>query len=337
MLLLPAIVACTRTAEPLPEPAPDPTGVPGPTGGTDTDSTTTFIPPTGPTGDTDTGAFEVPLVEADCTALAPLPVATTTLAWVTGSEDFAFDAHGNELGVSAGSLFRTPFGGPRELVVTGLSDSTRGMRVLADGTTASADPEHQTIVGADPTTGASWVIAAGVTNPNGIAIGADGWIYAALTGSIVRVHPADGATETVADMPGKSFDGLTFSPDYTRLHFNEEVGRIWSVDVDPAGGWTEPVEGPKLPLGPFSILDGMTADACGNVYVVEMGGKVWRVTPDGAVDVAIEVPGFAVISAVNFGSGIGGFDSGTLYVMDFAGKLYAAEMGVPGKWEPYLP
>ncbi len=333
MLLLIAF-ACAPAPELKPEPDPvTDTDV-------DTDATSTYIPPTGPTGDeetADTAPFVIPTTDVDCAALTPLPVATTTLAWVTGSEDFAFDGAGNELGVSGGALFRTPFGGPRALVIPGLSDSIRGMRVLADGTIAAADPEHQTIVGGDPDTGASWVIAAGVTNPNGIAIGVDGWIYAALTGSIVRVDPTNGTTETVVALPGKSFDGLTFSPDYQRLHFNEEIGRIWTVDVDPAGGWTEPVEGPDLPLGGFSILDGMTADACGNVYIVEMGGTVWRVTPAGVVEIAVTVPGLAVISAVNFGSGIGGFDRETLYIMDFIGKLYAADMGVPGKWEPYLP
>lgn len=82
----------------------------------------------------------------------------------------------------------------------------------------------------------------------------------------------------------------------------------------------------------------MTADACGNLYTVEMRGLVWRIPPDfSATEIVFEVPGFSGIPALNFGSGIGGWDADTLYVMDFLGKLYAAPLGVPGKWEPYLP
>lgn len=301
-----------------------------------TGETSPSTPTTTPSTPPDDTGITVPLVEADCTALLPLPATYATLSFVPGSEDFFFDAAGHELGVSGGNLWQTPFGGPKELVVPGLSDSIRGARMFADGRVVLADPEHATLVIADPVTGGSGVMATSVVNPNGIAIGADGWAYVALTGAIVRAHPDTGVVETVTELPNHSIDGLTFTPDYQRIWFDEEFGKLWYTDwVD--GAWTAPVRGPDLPIGGFSLLDGVTMDACGNLYVVEMSGTVWRVGADLSVAEVFTVPGLGVISAANFGSGVGGWERDTLYVMDFLGKLYAAPLGVPGKWEPYMP
>jgi hypothetical protein len=328
--------ACAPSVGPGGGPADptDPTGTPAPTPpapttpDTETDTDTPGTPPTSSTG--------IPMVEADCEALLPVPASYVTLGWSTGSEDYALDLDGNHVGVVGGTLFETPWGGPRVAVAPGLSDSIRGSRILADGTVVLSDPEHQTLVGVDPDTGGSWIIASDVENPNGIAIGADGWIYAALTGSIARFDPATGDREVVADMPGNSFDGLTFMPDYKSLYFDEEFGQVWKVTFDEDNNPSEPNLGPDIPVGGFSLLDGMTADACFNLYVVEMNGTVWRASPDGSVTVALDINGFASTSAVNFGSGIGGWETTTLYLSDFLGKMYAAPLGVPGKWEPYM-
>ncbi len=333
LLLLGACKNSLLPAEPFPVPETTPSTSPPVTDtdpGTPGDTTDSGAPPTG----TETGG--IPMIAADCKALLPIPAEYEVLPWTSGSEDFALDLEGNHVGVVGGTLFETPYGGTKQPVAPGLSDSIRGSRILADGTVVLSDPEHQTIVGVDPDTGSNWVIAAGVENPNGIAIGADGWIYAALTGSIARFDPATGDRETVADMPGNSFDGLTFMPDYKTLFFDEEFGQVWKVTFDDDNNPSEPILGPDLPLGGFSILDGMTADACYNLYVVEMNGTVWRASPDGTVDVALDVSGFASTSAANFGSGIGGWDANTLYVSDFLTKTYAVSLGVPGKWEPYM-
>lgn len=319
------------------------TPVPGPPEGEEAPVVTTpdpteTVPPvdTAPPTDTTTTSDEIPMIEADCTALLPVPAAYEILDWTSGSEDFALDLAGNHIGVWGGTLFATPYGGTKVPIAPGLSDSIRGSRILEDGTIVLSDPEHQTLVGVDPVTGGDWVIAGNLENPNGIAIGADGLVYVALTGSIVRVDPLTGAVETIVDMPGNSFDGLTFMPDYKSLYFDEEIGQVWKVTFDDAGVPSEPTLGPTLPLGGFSILDGMTADACSNLYVVEMNGTVWRASPDGSVTIALDVQGFASTSAANFGSGVDGWDSMTLYLSDFLGKTYAAPLGVPGKWEPYM-
>ena len=56
-------------------------------------------------------------MEADCTALKPAPLDLHRYDWVSGSEDFTFDADGYLIQVTGGGLKRTPFGGPPELLV----------------------------------------------------------------------------------------------------------------------------------------------------------------------------------------------------------------------------
>jgi hypothetical protein len=86
----------------------------------------------------------------------------------------------------------------------------------------------------------------------------------------------------------------------------------------------------------------MSMDECGNLYVVEMGGVIWRITPEGAASHYYEFgggggPGFVFLPAVNFGSGIGGWKRDALYVMSFNGGVYEVETGgIRGRLEPHL-
>lgn len=277
------------------------------------------------------------LLDVDCTALEPLPLAYEVLDWIHPAEDYSFDDDGYLVSVSGGNLERTPYGGPPEILVPNLGD-VRGTRFLLDDTLALATIDSQVVLNVDPDDGSRTVIASGLVNPNGIAIGVDGWVYVTVSEQVVRFDPAVGQIEVIVDMPGKSFDGITFSPDFSRLYFNEEVGRVHWVDIAPDGSVGPPFDGPLIPIGAFSILDGMAVDACGNLYVTEMGGIVWRVSVDGAVEVVVDLDeALAFIPALNFGTGLGGWDAETLYVSDFKGKLYALDAGVPGKWEPHLP
>ncbi|MEZ4235746.1 MAG: SMP-30/gluconolactonase/LRE family protein [Myxococcota bacterium] len=305
------------------------------TPGTDTTPPDTSSSPTTPT---DTAA---PWSEdVDCSLLLDPPLTATRYNWVPGSEDFTFSADGELLNVSGGGLKATPFGGPSQLLVP-LSAEPRGARLLPDGRLALAVAADGAILLVDPATGGQQIAASGVNNPNGIAVAPDGRIYTATSnGQVVRVDPASGAVDVVVDLPGNSFDGIVFSPDYRRLYFDEEFGQIHYVDVDAQGDLGEPHLGGRIPLGGggFSILDGMAVDACGNLYVAEMNGTVWRVRTDGTVEDLVDVGGVAIIPALNFGiAPVGGWRETALYVITFTGSIYEIEVGVPGKWEPHLP
>ena len=298
--------------------------------GSDTDTADTDL-------DTDTASLPWERLNPDCDTLTPLPASFTQHNFVDPHEDFTFSGDGYLVGVFGGALQRMPFGGPREVLVPGMSD-VRGTRYLSDGRLVLADSTNQALRLVDPSTGGSEVIASGLTNPNGIAIGYDGWVYVTVQGQILRVHPDTLEREVFVDLPGHSFDGLTFSPDFKFLYFNEEFGAVHRVEIGDDGYAMGTGIEIRMPVGPMSILDGMTADACGNIYVIEMMGRVFRVAPDGQIEVAVDVAGTgAFIPSLNFGPGTGGYDAQSLYVMDFFGKLFEAPLGVPGKWEPHLP
>lgn len=325
------LAACT------PEPAGDGPGpvttTASPTVPPDTDVDTDV--PSDPQPTADTGTTTPWLVDVDCSAIPAGPRPYVRHTWAPGAEDFTFSPDGYMLSVSTGSLKRTPYGGPAEVMVPGLAD-VRGTRMLPDGRLALAAIDTAAVMLLDPVTGAASVLA-NLQNPNGIAIGLDGKVYVATTGAIRRVDPATGVVETVVDMPGNSFDGLTFSPDFTRLYFNEELGQVHWVDFDAAGqpaGLGGPIE---IPNG-ASLLDGLAMDACGNLYVIVMSGKVYRVWTDGRIEELVDIGGFAFIPALNFGyPPVGGWGNDQLYVLDFLGNVYEVDAGVPGKWEPHLP
>lgn len=331
----PATSATSGTTSPTPAPTtastpPTPTTPTLPT----TTPTDTALAGTATTGDTGT-VLTTTTPPVDCTALAPLPVTYDTLNWVASAEDFTFSPDGTMLAVHGGNLKSTEWGGVQQLLVPNLGD-VRGTRMLPDGRLAMAHIETGSVLIVDPATG-SQVVHSGMVNPNGIAIGDDGWVYVATTERILRVEPDTGEQEVVAERAGKSFDGISFSPDYSRLYFNEEVGRVHWVDFDASGVPGPIQDGPTVPIGAFSLLDGMAVDACGNLYTTEMGSTVWRIAVDGTVEKVVEISGVAILPALNFGTGIGGWDAEKLYVMDFLGKMYELDVAVPGKPEPHLP
>lgn len=293
---------------------------------------------TGDTATGSTGTSEPWDLDVDCTALLPAPVEYVSYNWASISEDYTFSADGYMYQATSTGLRRTPFGGPGELVLP-IAGDVRGTRFLPDGRIALNTIETGSVVLVDPVTGSQETVASGLQNPNGMAIDLQGRIYVTVTAAIVRIDPATGAVDTIVDMPGNSFDGITFSYDYRRLYFNEELGQIHFVEFDEEGEPGPVIDGTRIDLGfdPFSILDGMAADACGNLYINEMNGKVWRVTIDGQAEVVADLSGFAIIPALNFGyPPVGGWTNTALYVLTFTGSVYELQIGVPGKWEPHL-
>ena len=304
---------------------------------TDADSDADADSDTDTDADTDTTAdtgTPIPTTGFDCANLPAIPAPYTTLNWVPAAEDFTFDADGHYLAVTGGHLQSVDYGGGNTILVPNLGD-VRGTRLLPDGRAALAHIESGSVLLVDPDTGSQEVLASGLQNPNGIAIDMDGNVFVTTTGAIMKLDPVAHTVEPFAEIANHSFDGLTFSPAYDRLYFNEEFGRVHWVDID-ASGVPGPVQtGPSIPIGPFSLLDGMAADVCGTIYGAELGARVWRVRTDGTIEVVVDIGGVAIIPALNFGTGVSGWDADTLYVQDFLGKMHAVELGIPGKVEPH--
>ncbi|MBL4632597.1 MAG: SMP-30/gluconolactonase/LRE family protein [Kofleriaceae bacterium] len=267
---------------------------------------------------------------AACDNLPDLPIAVTASAW-RPSEDFTFDKKGNLWGVSVKdlALHRIRKDGTRSVILPNVSSWGRGIRFLPSGDLVVAEPDDGSLLRIT-VEGTSSVVLGNVADPNGIAIHPNGMVYLTSGGGILyRIDPDTGANTHIVSN-GPSLDGISFSRDYRTLYYNTEGGTVFSMPVDsdgiPEGAGQVYVTLPKI-----EILDGMAVDDCNNLYVVEMSGIVWRVTPGKVIEKAVELePGIGFICALNFGSGVGGWDANTLYIMDLGGQIYAAPIGIGG-------
>ena len=140
-------------------------------------------------------------------------------------------------------------------------------------------------------------------------------------------------------MPGADLDGITFAPGDTTVYFNDDSGgTIGAVSLDASGEVTGIGASAALPgVGGWSgvELDGMTTDVCGNLYVVQTNGKLSRILLDGTVQTLLPVSGHYT-TAVNFGSGLGGWERSRLYVMDRNDGLWELDLGVEGRPEAWM-
>ena len=227
------------------------------------------------------------------------------------------------------------------MLVPNVSSWGRGTRFLSTGEIIVAEPDAGVLIKFDPANNYSReVIMNGLNQPNGIAIGDDDMIYfTQANGKITRLDPFTRASSLLYDTP-VSTDGISFAPDYRILYWNSEGGEVLKAEIDVTG---QIIAGPDLLTnvnqGPgFDILDGMAVDTCGNIYVVRMSGYVVRIDPQGVQTELIDLTGQGnpFISAVNFGSGAGGFERESIYVMNLSGGIFEIDVGVPGKWEPHL-
>jgi sugar lactone lactonase YvrE len=187
-------------------------------------------------------------------------------------------------------------------------------------------------------------LLSGFNQPNGLAIDSDGFAY--MTGGdskVVRVDPDSGDDWTLhADE--FTTDGIVLSLDFETLYFNHEMSDVYKMKIHEDGTSEEAELLTRIldeELGEESLLDGMAMDACGNLYVVEMMGVIWRVHPKtGETEKVVELEfgddDWHMINAINFGSGIGGWKEDAIYIGSMEGKLYEVELGVPGAPQPHL-
>lgn len=313
----------------------------GVAGDTDTPADTSDTGTVAPTGDTGvgppTGDTAPPI---DCLDL-PLSGAITYHEWVHGSEEFTFDTLGNLINASdaTDAVWRTPYGGPSELVAIYDSWELAGHRFLLDGDLAIAD-EYQGAIMRQAMNGARNPLATGLTSPNSVTVRSDGMLYSTAYDEIRRVNPDTGDHVRIARFNGEDQDGLAFSPDYSTLYANSDSqGTVRALFLDAVGDVLAITVVAELGFG--GELGGMAVDVCGNLYVQRTEGTLYRIYTDGrVVELGRLTPpgpfGSSYTTAVNFGSGRGNFPADHLFVMDRNGGLYEIEVGVRGIAGPHL-
>jgi outer membrane protein assembly factor BamB len=310
---------------------PSATGDTGPSVQTgDTAPTSTGDTAVFPTGDT--GA------PIDCTALPATGTFVMEHDYVPGFEDFTFSADGYLWGISTETfgLYRIPYLGPAEPLRPNVSTYARGTRFLPDGVLVSVDYPNNALIRIDPVTYASTLVTGALSSPNGVAIGEDGLVFVSQSnGSVRKVDPLTGEAPVFVESP-VSNDGITFAPDHRRLYLNSDAtGGFMALEMDEDEVIVDPL---ALVATLPGSSDGMTMDACGNAYVVQISQQeIWRVHPDGTFEKFVDLPTGGLVVAANFGPGTGGWARDHLFLADLYHGLYEFDAGVEGKWEPHYP
>jgi hypothetical protein len=330
------------------------TGVPTSTGHGATDSVgttaamssseTTATTSTGTTGDDTTGGStstgdDTTGSPIDCAGLPQGPLPYTIRAGPQASEDLAFDHEGNLVGAQAGSLFKSPFDGAPVLWVPGAGGFIAGLRMTSTGILVYADNDTATLFRVSPGNNFKEPVVGGLEYPNGVEVDLDGFVYVAeQSGARVRrIDPLTGEFTILAPMLNNP-NGLSFSPDYRTLYVGSfGGGTITAIKLKE--DMTEESVEPFVDFVGGGALDGMAVDACGNVYVCEFGpATIWRITPDGlSVLPLIELGGdTGWIPNMQWGSGIGGWDAETMYVLDFSqNRVFEVPLGIGDKPRGY--
>ena len=282
-------------------------------------------------------------IDFDCSTMPEPPFSFTTIQNVVSGEDFTFDDEGNLIGMAGDSLFKSTKTGGSTLWISG-AGCTSGLRALPNGDVVCNASDSFALF--DHATGAKTVVTNGLSYPNGIEIDLDGFAYVSEqeSGEVTKIDPYTGETSVVASGLS-SPNGLTFSPDYRTLYVGSFCGGIiYQIHFDAAGnaGPAETLittsDAAAIEVGMTGCFDGTGVDACGNFYVCDYGNiHVYRVSPDASeiVTVAILTPPSSWIPNMQWGSGLGGWDDETLYVIDISGAVYEIPVGVPSKYRKY--
>jgi len=277
-------------------------------------------------------------VEFDCDDLPQGPFEYAILFGPKATEDLAFDDQGNVIGADVGNLFKSTYAGDASIWVPGAGGFIAGLRALPSGDIVYSDVTTGTLFRVDGD-GAHVAVLSGLQYANGIEVDLDGHVYVAeqTGGRVRRIDPYSGEFDMVAEgLPDPN--GVSFSPDYRTLYVSSfGSGAIYAVPFDEHGQPGEP-EAIVQQLG-YGMLDGMAVDACGNIYVCEYwAAQVWRISPDGSQQQRIvDFSGDTEwIPNMQWGSGLGGWATDRLYVLDIAAtKLYEVPVGVPDKPRAY--
>ncbi|MEZ4320075.1 MAG: hypothetical protein R3F61_21370 [Myxococcota bacterium] len=315
------LAACTGPATPVPTP-PDPPAT-GDTG----------APPT-PVHTADTG-----LPALECASIPSGPWSATQLTGPPATEDFAFD--GPDL-ISHENGFLTRSAHPPGPVVPWVSaqPGTVGpssLRRLPSGDLVYHNVDTGTLYRVQPD-GATTVVFSGFGYAGGIEVHPAGHIYVVDIVGLRRIDPVtQDQVLGFQTAPWQSPNGITLSVDSSVLYISAHNG-IWAVPLDAAGA---PSGGATLwadaPAGQFELL-GMGTDRCDNVYVVTTSftgsSTLWRYPAGGGAPVEVFAVTGGYLSNLQWGSGAGGWDAQTIYVVDrsvSAGGYWAVDVGVGEK------
>lgn len=290
--------------------------------GSDTSGTTGETGTSGTTG----GAF-------DCEAITDGPFTPTLyLSGFKGSEDLAFDGQGGLVLKRGGEVVIVRADQSETVLAQGLAQAY-GTRYLADGRLLIALPNSGEVIAYDPM-GQAGAFLDGLKSPNGLYpdLAGDVWITEFGGSRVLRVGADLTAKTIVTGADASSANGVVYDPQRQLLFYTKYLaGQVQRVAIDGQG---EPGAPELVAAVAGAALDGLTLDACGNVYAMDQkNSRLYRVRLDGA-GAAVGEPALLAefpsnVANAQFGVG-DGFDAQTLYVAGNPGDVYTLVVEVPG-------
>ncbi|MFM7057732.1 MAG: SMP-30/gluconolactonase/LRE family protein [Planctomycetota bacterium] len=256
---------------------------------------------------------------ADDTLFVAQPL-TKPGEFTAGIEGPACDAQGNILAVNfarQGTIGRITPGGSGEVFIELTGGSIgNGIRFDRQGRMFIADYVNHNVLIVQPGSQQATVFAhaAGMNQPNDLAITATGTLYASdpawekNTGQIWRIDSA-GKVTLVAEQLGTT-NGIDVSPDGKTLYVNESAQRgVWAFAIAADGSLGQRKLIRQFPDHGF---DGMRCDVDGNLYITRYGkGTVVKMSPAGEILQEINVLGSSPSNLC-----FGGPDGRTVYVTE---------------------
>lgn len=284
---------------------------------------------TGSTGETSTGTGPA----IDCAAISDGPFTPTLyLSGYKGSEDLAFDGQGGLVLKRDGQVVIVRADQSETVLAQGLAQAY-GTRYLADGRLLVALPNSGEVLAYDPM-GASTVLLSGLSSPNGLYpdLAGDVWITEFGGSRVLRLGADMMPKAIVTGADASSANGVVYDPQRQLLFYTKYLaGQVQRVAIDDQG---EPGAPELVAAVGGAALDGLTLDACGNVYAMDQkNSRLYRVRLDGA-GAAVGEPVLLAefpsnVANAQFGGG-DGFDDHTLYVAGNPGDVYTVAVAVAG-------
>lgn len=268
----------------------------------------------------------------DCDDIPPGPLTVDVVfepgAVFDGSEDIAFDGQGNIVGKNGNQIVAVDAMGT-EADSWPDGGGTFGLRYRANGDLLAAKymMSQIRIVQSGDT------LVNGIGSVNGLYPDFDGNIWFTNFSAVQRVNPDDSVDSIVTGGDGNTANGVVLDPERGLLFYtNYGPGLIRSVEI---GGDGSPGTISMVASIPGANLDGLSMDACGNLYVVDQGNDaLYRVflddagAPVGDPESLVD-PFPANVANAIFGVGEG-WDETSLYAAGVPGGVYRVEVGVPG-------
>ena len=319
--LIGLLISCGTTVGP-------PNTVPVSTTTSQTTSTTTST----------TSSTTTPAPDYDCDDLPTGLLPFTQIENVRPVEDFAFDDQGHLISHDMASALVTydyPWVNPQPFAATpGSGGGPASLRLLQNGDVVYANVDTSTLYRVT-LAGQTTVLYGAFAYPTGIDIHDSGRVLIAdLTGIFVIDADAQTAEVTVPSGAFLSPNGITYNADYSQVIIGDREG-IWTYPVDADSRPTAAATLLAVPPDNAETL-GMGVDICDNLYVL-LRNKLLRYGPDGGEpEELLSTSAGAWLTNLQWGSGVGGWDDQTVYIIDRGSdgaSYYAVDVGVPSK--PY--